>query len=455
MNTVLLIFFVIIELSLASMTIVKKANKKEWQIGRATACVGELLLFLIMLILPGIDLSLRFKLLVRVLVLRVIVEGIFLFILRKSEKPKKSIGISVRCVLSIVLITLSMIPSYIFADYNGIPVTGEYSVATAKAILVDDTRLEAFEEDGSFREVPVYFFYPENEVKEPLPIVLFSHGAFGYYQSNYSTYEELASHGYVVISMEHPYHSMFTKDTTGKTILVNGEMFNNTMRIQDTGDENITEEEIYSITKEWMDLRLADANFVIDTVELAAEEKSLSSVWCASDEDKEQIQKLLPNMDCEHIGFMGHSLGGATAVSIGRMRDDIDAAIDLDGTMLGEILCVENGVDIVNTEPYPIPLFSLDNQEHHDSKVAALENGEVYTNNVIHENAKISYNSYIKDSGHMNFTDLPMFSPVLASMLGTGDVNSEECIKTMNQLVLQFFDSYLKGTGDFTVQEGY
>lgn len=34
-------------------------------------------------------------------------------------------------------------------------------------------------------------------------------------------------------------------------------------------------------------------------------------------------------------GLMGHSLGGATAVSVGR-REDVTAVVDLDGTMLGE-----------------------------------------------------------------------------------------------------------------------
>lgn len=455
MNTALLIFFGIIELALAGLTIEKKVNKKEWQIGRMIVCAGELILFLIMLLLPGIDLGIRFKFLFVVLIIRTIIAGIGFIIIRKNEKSKKIVSIVLSCILSIIIIVFSMVPSYVFADYKGLPTTGKYSTVMAKAILVDDNRIETFEEDGSYREVPVYFFFPETDAAEQFPIVFFSHGAFGYYQSNYSTYEELASNGYVVVSVEHPYHSMFTKDTTGKTITVDGEMFNNTMRIQDTSDGTITEEEVYDITKEWIDLRLADANFVIDTIEQATKDNNLTKEWNVGGSDAEQLMKMLPMIDCEHIGFMGHSLGGATAVSIGRIRDDIDAVIDLDGTMLGEILYVENGVDVVNDEPYPVPLLSIDNQEHHDSKLESLKNGEVYANNVVHENAVIGYNTYIKESGHMNFTDLPMFSPTLASMLGVGEVDSVECMKTVNQLTLNFFDTYLKGIGDFTVQEGY
>ncbi len=55
----------------------------------------------------------------------------------------------------------------------------------------------------------------------------------------------------------------------------------------------------------------------------------------------------------------------------------------------------------------------------------------------------------------MNFTDLPLIAPPLADMLGTGPVDEGECIDTMNSIVLNFFDCYLKGTGTFSVQESY
>ena len=102
-----------------------------------------------------------------------------------------------------------------------LPTTGEYSVNEVSGILVDSSRKNPFESDGSDREVPVHFYYPETDSAESnsFPLILFSHGAFGYYQSNYSTYMELASHGYVVVALDHPHHSFFTKDTAGKTVL--------------------------------------------------------------------------------------------------------------------------------------------------------------------------------------------------------------------------------------------
>ena len=55
----------------------------------------------------------------------------------------------------------------------------------------------------------------------------------------------------------------------------------------------------------------------------------------------------------------------------------------------------------------------------------------------------------------MDFTDLPLFSPVLAGNLGTGSVDNGEMIDTLNALVLDFLDCYLKGEGSFAVNEYY
>ena len=157
--------------------------------------------------------------------------------------------------------------------------------------------------------------------------------------------------------------------------------------------------------------------------------------------------------DVEKIGAMGHSLGGAAATELGRTRDDIGAVIDLDGTMFGEVTGVENGIDIIRDEPYPIPILALDNAEHHLLSAEEKENNVLYCNNIVFENALCGYRAYIPETGHMNYTDLPMFSPFLAKMLGTGTVDAEKCMMAVNRTVLKFFNCFLKGNGEFNVQE--
>ena len=55
----------------------------------------------------------------------------------------------------------------------------------------------------------------------------------------------------------------------------------------------------------------------------------------------------------------------------------------------------------------------------------------------------------------MDFTDLPLLSPILGNLLGSGERNTEEIMTIVNSLVLQFFNCYVKGEGVFTAQEIY
>ena len=99
-----------------------------------------------------------------------------------------------------------------------------------------------------------------------------------------------------------------------------------------------------------------------------------------------------------------------------------------------------------------MPLLSVSNEAHHrDGKVA----GDLYVNNIVLENAVDSHYTYFVGSGHMNFTDLPLFSPPLAAMLGVGEVDATECVITMNEIVLEYFDYYLKDEGEIIIQESY
>ena len=379
---------------------------------------------------------------------------------QKKNKVLKIFGITVGCIVVLIVLAILLIPKILFTDYEGLPTTGPYGVKMASAILVDESRTESFENDGSYREVPAYFYYPDvtsvsesgemAEGAEEFPLVIFSHGAFGYYQSNTSTYMELASNGYVVISLDHPYHSFFTKDTSGKTIIVNPQFLQEVMYINEMGTP---EQEIIELSHGWLDIRTADMNFVLDSVKTAKELTELPPCWfTGEDTSAETIRGILAMTDTECIGLMGHSMGGAASVTVGRTREDIDAVIDLDGTMLGEQFSYINGVYDFYDEAYPVPLLSVSNEAHY---FEGQELADWYVNSWVLANAKDAKYTYFKGSGHMNFTDLPLFSPTLANMLGVGEVNPEECVVKMNKLVLDYFNCYLKDLGEAVVQEGY
>ena len=110
------------------------------------------------------------------------------------------------------------------------------------------------------------------------------------------------------------------------------------------------------MSQEWINLRVDDEKYVLDTIESAKNSKSLDDTWFT--DDKETIISVLGITDTDKIGLMGHSLGGAVSVTVGRERDDIDAVIDMDGNMFGEITGIKNGKFEYYTDSYSVPLLA-------------------------------------------------------------------------------------------------
>lgn len=427
----------------------KDISKGNLSFKRMMVNAGQLVLFLASVLLPGIDLSFRFAGLLILLGIRIIFAVIFYLINRKKVQKKKSAGKIFSLIMSVLLIAGSLLPAFVFTDYKGLPVSGLYSVKMSKAILIDKNRIEKFEDDGSYREVPAYFFAPEDApAGSRFPLIVFSHGAFGYYESNASTYLELASHGYVVVSIEHPYHSFFTQDTDGKTVIVDSGFMNSVMNADQT------EEEIFAASQEWMSLRVADMDFAVNEL-IKGADNDIENYWFSDEDSRADVLNALSELDSDKIGLMGHSMGGATSVEVANQRDDIDAVIDIDGTMLGSITGASGDRYVVEDIEYKVPVFEIENMNAHEEALEAERIDYPYPNNMIRKNADVYFSTYFEGSLHMDFTDLPLFSPFLAKMLGSGDVDNEYVMSTVNSLALDFFDCYLKGNGQFSCEDSY
>ncbi|MGN0377588.1 MAG: alpha/beta hydrolase family protein [Suilimivivens sp.] len=356
---------------------------------------------------------------------------------------KKKIVTVLLIILFLIVGGIVLLKCVMFPTYEPLKVTGGYEVETAEFTWVDESRTETFTDTGEKRALTVKFWYPKEESNYPL--VVFSHGAFGVIDSNYSTCMELASNGYVVASIGHPYHAMYVKDVNGKVTYADMDFIKSIYVGNGTYDSE-TEQIIYENGKEWMALRTADENFVIDTV--------LDKAGKGEDAPFSLINP-------EKIGLFGHSMGGASSVQLGRDRSDIDAVIDLEGTMFGEYVGFENGMEIYNENPYPVPLLDINSRTvHEQAKEAQAELADIcpgwqYVNFYVGEHA-VDYREIIfNDAGHLNFTDLPMISPLLAKMLGTGEVDARTCMENVNEVVLSFFNYYLKDEGTLDLQEEY
>lgn len=461
MGAIVLVALALVEIVMLVASIIAKTSSKKWLQVRTTVSVCEALALALLMALhvSNMDFDFRWMALLAILSLRAIISLIVFLVRRNNASanvPRRSSKMVLNVIGSILIVALATVPALVFPPYKGLPTTGEYAVNEAHAIMVDETRTDPFGQDGSYREIPVWLYYPDapDAEQHAFPLVVFSHGAFGYHESNYSMCTELASHGYVVAALDYPHHAFFSTDTQGSTVIVDSDFINQAIAAQ---NGELSDEESYALEQEWMNLRMADLGFTLDTIEAAVRDGSVSGdAWFFDSTDQEAFAlEAIQLADVDKIGLVGHSMGGATSVGQGRIRNEVGAVIDLDGTMFTERSLNSDGSYSFIEAPYPVPLLSVDNESHYQSGLQAKEQGYPYVNNVVLDNATMSAHTYFKGSGHMNFTDLPLFSPMLSSMLGTGDIDAQTCIGQTNALVLAWFDEHLKGSGHASVAESY
>lgn len=138
---------------------------------------------------------------------------------------------------------------------------------------------------------------------KPFPVVIFSHG-YGAQILRYTAFcEELASHGYIVVAIEHTYY-------TSKTAFPDGRV------IQPSQEQLITPPNANDF-KIWLD----DVDCVLDRIKL----------WNSTIADA-----FYGFFDITHIGMFGHSYGGMIAFEMCAYDDRIKAGIDLDAGLIGK-----------------------------------------------------------------------------------------------------------------------
>jgi len=331
----------------------------------------------------------------------------------------------------VILFVIAMIPAFVFPQYHKIKPTGSYAIAVTNDTYTDKTRIETYTNRGEHRKINVKFWYPE-QGRGKYPLVVFSHGFGGVQDSDESTFEELASHGYVVCSIGHPYESLYTVDTTGKVVTISSEYIREFEQVSDNRVTNL------KLFQTWMNIRVKDMNLAIDSI-LAKHGGVYDMV------------------DHHAIGVFGHSMGGAAAMGVPRMRQDIRAVINLDAPMFCELTGVKDGKYTINQKPYPAPLLNIYSEFLYDNAIEKND-PEYFENRIVSATAPASYEVYFRGTQHMNLTDLVLCSPFLADQLNSGrkaTADKYQCIETMNQMILGFFNCYLKGQGEFHYKGAY
>lgn len=231
----------------------------------------------------------------------------------------------------------------------------------------------------------------------PFPVLIFSHGLMGVRLQNSSTFQALASRGYVVVALDHTDAAAVTVFPDGETRLFNPQRL------------GVRPEALEKSTRPLLPVWVADQRLVYDTV----------AAWDAGD------PLFAGHLDLGRMGSFGHSFGGVTALEVCRVEVRCRAAADLDGGL------PRGGLQ--NTER-PVLLMTSGHSQTLDYAV------RLWTDYVGAAKGRATWLE-LKGSNHYSFTIVPLISPLAASW----GYDSAAGLKTVDDALSAFFDLHLRG----------
>jgi len=266
----------------------------------------------------------------------------------------------------------------------------------------------------------------------PFPVVLFSPGFRTTRFLNTSNAEELASRGYVVVSVDHTYETPAVDLPDGRVIRT---------RVPDA--ETATYREAIAV-------RTEDTRFVLDRV------AELAGGGNPDVDGRALPAGLGAALDTDAVGMFGHSAGGLTTAEAMLVDDRIDAGIDLDGSLsfhTGDGVWADSTLEGAD-RPFAILGAGLSGIRRlpHNS-----EHNEAFRRFVRASSAPV-LELYTADAEHMGYTDHQWILPAVAEVHrpdsnawheatgdGIGSIDPEESVRTQRAYITAFFDAHLRG----------
>lgn len=301
---------------------------------------------------------------------------------------------------------------------------GTLDVVTEVAFYHYETERTDMATYGDTREIPVRVWRPKDAQAQHHPLFLYSPGSFGAEEANETLFWELASRGYVVMGLNHPYHSFRSTLSDGRKVRVDSAFIKSIMRSQGSKDLPKTLTEL----RAWSNVRIDDINAVLDQVL-----------------DSQTGHHYEQYIDCKRIVLSGHSLGGSAALAVGRQRpEDVQALVILEAPFASDIIGIDDNRYVFTDEWYPLPILHI----YSDALYARLDEITTYEMNVrlMKSNRPMYVNKHISGVGHFGLTDMSLATPILTYLLD-GGLNTRpapDALLELNGYVLEFLNAYNK-----------
>ncbi|MEK6152910.1 hypothetical protein WIW50_06610 [Flavobacteriaceae bacterium 3-367] len=277
--------------------------------------------------------------------------------------------------------------------------------------------------------------------KGSYPLILFNHGLQMFSSQNTLLMEHLASHGYIVASIGHPYESIRVDLGQDKVILPE---FVTSLEKFKEGMQWIAEssEPVVAVHKEIASLtdREARGKRVLTVLEKADAINSTAVEWTKDNqyvlswllENPPALSGSLPTIDPEKIGVMGMSIGGATAGELCLVDPRVVAGINIDGLPYG----------VHQKDSLKVPFMLL-----------TSEDGKGMHDFMFLQSQADYYECHLTKTRHADLTDLAVVWPILKYYGQSGELSGKRVVEIMNTAILNFWEQYLKGEETYNLSK--
>lgn len=425
------------------------------------------------------------------LLLLILTTALTGLILYYREKKNKKCG----WLLKFILVTLlslwwiaALLPPTFFPIDNLPKPSGSYSVGTKSILFIDSSRTDPFNSESSeFRKIPAKLFYPSDIVAnaEPeayfqnayelsknwaeangfglfpfiwshlglvntnsflnsdisdhdslYPVLIFSHGYGQFSKFNTILLEELASHGFIVLSITHEYETCIAQYPEEKIITYSRNLpFFARRQIETENDSssyylhhlhqtnNPLEqknlyEKFYANMSTWIesnDIWVKDIRFCIDQLQ------NIGTMY------------LSDKIDTSKVGVLGYSFGGGASGTAALIEKRIKACVNIDGFQYGHLL----------EENFTCPVMFIQSERIAGSNDYFTPRAE---NDV--------FDLIIKGMNHTNFTDNAFLAEIPGKIIGhLGGINAKYGLSLTKDIISNFFKKYLQNKENISILE--